>query len=106
MAKLSKRQKQIGFAVVVLLPLMAFVVDRLFGGPSPEQARSALAESNLCAVDAPIEKRDGKLFIGDWEVSGREFRGQWGGGEFAYESSPAGGRWVVSLSWRKGGLSA
>lgn len=69
MATLTERRKWIGIlggtllAAAVAIYLFSFNVF----GPSPTQARTALANAGLCSPDASISERDGKTIIGDYE---------------------------------------
>jgi len=70
MPELSKRRKWIEIAVMLLLvALLAGIANPTVerSGPSPEQARAALAESRWCKPDAPIIECNGKVCIGGWE---------------------------------------
>ena len=69
MSELTKRRKWIGIAGGTLLATVVAVYLFNFNvfGPSPNQARSALADAGLCSPDAPISTRDGKTIIGEWE---------------------------------------
>jgi hypothetical protein len=102
MVKLTRRQKQIGFAVVVLLPLAVFLVDRVFGGPTPEQARAALAEAGWCEPLAHTERHAELVRIGDClcDLENRLFQTPRGSGTFEYSwglsSSAPFGRWIAT----------
>ncbi len=100
MPELTKRWKWIGIAVAAGIAVVAgttFLVDRVFFGPSPEQARAALVEHRLCSPDARIiEKRFGRVDIAGWECNlwRRSVRNGKQHGKFGYTSVDA--KWVVT----------
>jgi hypothetical protein len=71
MATLTRRWKQVGFAVALLAVgviaeyayLATFPPDVL----TPRRARAALAEHGYCESDAPIREFHGTFLIGDWD---------------------------------------
>lgn len=89
-------------ATVMALNLAMFVHDSgLFHfGPSPEEARAALAEAGLCKAETPITRRAGKLFVGGIECDLPNmvfYRDEWriwyNNGRFVQEN----GRWVAKF---------
>ncbi|MCE9567379.1 MAG: hypothetical protein K8U57_35715 [Planctomycetes bacterium] len=64
-------QKLMRRRITLIAPMLfVFVIFAYVQGvppftPTRWQARAALAEADLCKPDAPIERRNGKLYIGD-----------------------------------------
>jgi hypothetical protein len=59
---------------VFVLILVAYGVGIPPFGPTPWQARAALAESGLCNSDAPITWQNGELLIGHIRHRGCDFQ--------------------------------
>lgn len=67
MLTLTRRQKQIGFAVVTIIAVAGIACLHTSPmSPSPQQARAALSEAGLCSPNDPIIEQDGKTLIGDY----------------------------------------
>lgn len=71
--ELSRRQFACSVAFLTLLAAYFIALPHFTPPLTSLAARAAMAEANVCAPDAPIIERDGKVTIGGYEFIGASF---------------------------------